>query len=354
MPAGADASTDLRSVFEALSDVFSRRLGFPVVVSAITAKKRAPPSPGTREFPLPGGPLRLSLISPERGERAAIWLKRQSFGLVAAESAPPDTSDLRLFEGLPYARETVRRDLIRALGHRPRLAEALQSSPGSLSDLANVERALDDVTHSETSAEEHALVYLAADAWLASLSQESDSTIVGLGHALARFGVRLGRAPESGSILYCGSLLPALASRAGANPWANRAFILLLDQGWDTTCSDQYEGALFANEVYVPVLKYGEQFLRKNPNSSIWPAVGLRVALAHETAWSLSFTSGPDDFPDYRIGASEHLARALELNRVLVSRVQDPRFAKALRSRIRLLEKGVDTRCRVYYLVGGC
>jgi hypothetical protein len=353
MPSGGDASTDLGAAFRSLSDVLSRRLGSPVVMPAIMAEDEGRVRQATREFPLPGGPLRLSLIPPESGERAGIWLERQSLGLVAAESAPPDTSDLRLFEGLPYTREIVRRDLIRALGHRPHLAKALQSSTGSPSDLANIERALDEVTHSGTSPEEHALVNLAADAWLGSLSQESDS-IAGPAHALARFGVRLGRAPETGSILYCGSLLTDIASRVGANQWANRAFVLLLDQGWNTTCKDEYEGALFANEVYPAVLKYGEQFLEKNPDSSIWPAVALRVALAHETAWSLSFTSGPDDFPDYRIGAGEHLARALEFNRVLVSRVQDPRFAEALRSRIRLLEKGVDTHCRVYYLSGGC
>jgi DNA-binding beta-propeller fold protein YncE len=354
MAAGAGASTDLAAVFEALSDVLSRRLGSPVA-SAIRTKSEGRLHDETRNFALQGGPLRLSLVSTESGERAfGIRIERASLGLVAAESAPPDTSDLRLFEGQPYARETVRRDLIRALSHRPRLAEALQSPPGSLDDLGSVERALDEVSL-EASPEEHDLVYLSADAWLASLPQGYDaSTVARLHHSLVRFGVRLGREPESGSILYCGSLLPSLASRVGANPWANRAFLLLLDQGWDTTCSDQYEGATFANEVYPPVLKHGEQFLQKNPNSSIWPAVALRVALAHETAWSLSFTSDANDFPDYRIGASEHLERALELNRALVLRVLDPSFARALRSRIRLLEKGVDTHCRVYYLEGGC
>ena len=355
MPAGPGASTDLRAVFEALSDVLSRRLGSPVA-SAIRTKNEARQHDETRDFALPGGPLRLSYVSPEAGERAlGIRIERASLGLVAAESAPPDTSDLRLFEGLPYARETVRRDLIRALGHRARLAKALQSSPGSLDDLASVERALAEVSDLEASPEDHDLVVLSADAWLASLPQSYDSsTVARLLPPLARFGVRLGREPESGSILYCGSLLPSLASRVGANPWANRAFLLLLDQGWDTTCSDQYEGATFANEVYPSVLKHGERFLQQHPHSVLWPAVALRVALAHETAWSLSFTSDADDFPDYRSGATGHLERALELYRALVLRVRDPRFARALQSKIRLLEKGVDTQCRVYYLEGGC
>jgi hypothetical protein len=278
-----------------------------------------------------------------------------SDGITAVESAPPDTCDLRSFEGLSYARETVRRDVARALAARSELAAALLRVPVSIADLAEVERALADAERPGISDEERDLLHLAADGWLAALGPQDDSsTVARVRASLSRHGVGFSPDSEWGWAVYCGSLLPPLAERAGTNAWADRAFLLLLEQGWDATCSSDYEGATFANEIYHPIVKHGATFLERHPKSAIWPAVALRVALAHETAWSLSFGSGPNDYPDYTVGADSHRARAIKLYQALVPRAADARFAAAIRARIRSLQRGVDTRCRVYYLPSGC
>jgi DNA-binding beta-propeller fold protein YncE len=341
-----------KELLDAFADLLARRLGFPVKgAGTLVDRGRGPID--ARVFQLPGGQLHLTGARVDELESMQeIRVERASFGLLTAESAPQDTADLRLLEGMPYDRESARGDLIRALSHRPRLASALWTNPGSIQDLAEIAASLESVKGPGSDPQEHDLVHLAADVWLASLQpfRGNDSQVPReMRESLKAFGVRFSEGFE-GEIRYYGSLLPALASRVGENPWTNCAYVLLLDQGWETDGGGRYEGAEFANEVFQPVLKHGEEYLRTSRRSSLWSSVALRVALAHETAWSLGFATYYGDFPDYKTGAGAHRTRALELYRDLRQSIRDPRFAKAVDRKIQMLDRGRDTKCRVYYL----
>ncbi len=195
------------------------------------------------------------------------------------------------------------------------------------------------------------LVLLTADTWLRSRGSTARDE---LGPEWNRYEFASVR--EYGdAFAYCGSVLKRLALRAGGeDPWADRALLVLLELGWSTDCTDTYEGAVFSNEIFVPVVKHGEEFLRAHPGARIWASVALRTALAHETAWSLGMEAPPDDFPDYRKGMKEHRQRALELYRKLLPRTHDPRMERAVRRKIRALERNQDTKCQVYYITGEC
>ena len=200
------------------------------------------------------------------------------------------------------------------------------------------------------------LVLLAADQWLRSrgASQEAASRGRGLGEAWARLGFHSYSAQGS-SWEYCGSILDSLAARVGRNEWADLAFLLLLDSGWVSGCGGDFEGAEFGNDLFAPVLARGEAFLAAHLDAPVRNSVALRVALAHETVWSLSKRIGVDDFyADLKATAPGHRRRALELYRDLAGHTRDAEFRRAIRSRIRSLETGADTKCTVYYLEGEC
>jgi hypothetical protein len=172
-----------------------------------------------------------------------------------------------------------------------------------------------------------------------------------LGQEWARLGFRA-HGDESVYWSYCGSILDSLAARVGQDEWCDRAFLSLLDQGWITNCSGSFEGAEFGNDLFAPVLSRGEAFLSKHPGTDVWPSVALRVALAHETLWSLSHRDDQGGYPDWKTEAPRHRRRALELYRDLMDRTRDAGFQRAIRNRIRSLEQDVDTKCTVYYLEG--
>jgi hypothetical protein len=109
------------------------------------------------------------------------------------------------------------------------------------------------------------------------------------------------------------------------------------------------------------VIAHGEEFLSEHLGSAVWGAVALRVAMAHETAWSLehgnvaggglskSGAGGDSKDPSEN---GKHRERAMLLYRELATGAKDPQLRAALQSRARALESGRDTGCRVYYVQG--
>jgi hypothetical protein len=284
-----------------------------------------------------------------RDRSGEVLLRLVSTGLAfRAASANPDTCDLRALEGSLQQPAGLWADALPALRVRwPGLARLVTAENASPDSLVATLRATRDQRVSQSDRD---LASLAVDQWLRSRAASDE----GLGAEWNRLGFR--SVPYDGSAYtYCGSILPALAARAGeGDPWADEAFLVLLDLGWCSDCSESYEGAVFDNEIYRPVIKRGEAFLSAHPRSPAWSSVALRVALAHETAWCLGAEAPPDDFPDYRTPAPRHRARALELYRLLLPRTRDSRLARAIRNKIRLLEQRRDTKCQVYYLTGEC
>jgi hypothetical protein len=169
--------------------------------------------------------------------------------------------------------------------------------------------------------------------------------------SLREFGVGFWRDSYE-SVRYCGSLLPALADRVGTNEWTDRAFIRLLDEGWSTDCGGTLEGVRFGNYVFVPVIRRGEAFLKAYPASPLWPSVALRVALAHETAWSVTSTLPWANEFDYRDDPEVDRQRAVELYKAIRPRARGVQLAAAIDRKIRMMEAGTDTKCRVYWREG--
>jgi hypothetical protein len=93
--------------------------------------------------------------------------------------------------------------------------------------------------------------------------------------------------------------------------WGERAFVLLLDFGWDTssTCA---KGA----DQFREVIRHGEFFLQQHPNSPYRQFVVHLVGQAYATLWSLSNepSSAMADYVDpklYKEGSEQARLRAI-------------------------------------------
>ena len=78
--------------------------------------------------------------------------------------------------------------------------------------------------------------------------------------------------------------------------WGERAFVLLLDSGWDTSGTCSKGGA----DQFRQVISQGETFLQQHPNSENRAFVTHLVAQAYATWWTLSKTParGMEDYVD--------------------------------------------------------
>jgi hypothetical protein len=108
-------------------------------------------------------------------------------------------------------------------------------------------------------------------------------------HQLTLKGAGLG-----GVFVYGHDLLWRLWQDYPSTEWGERAFVLLLEHGWDTgpTCE---KGA----EQFREVIRQGEAFLHERSNSSNTSVVTFLVAEAYATRWSLSATREGGDMSDY-------------------------------------------------------
>ncbi len=128
---------------------------------------------------------------------------------------------------------------------------------------------------------------------------------------LGRYQLNLQGAELGGIFVYSHDLLWRLWRDYPATDWGERAFILLLDHGWDTspTCE---KGA----EQFREVIRQGETFLQQRPNSPQRGVVTLLVAGAYATWWSLSKETRVDmsdyvDAKQYQNGAEDARIKAI-------------------------------------------
>jgi hypothetical protein len=273
--------------------------------------------------------------------------------------AAPDSCDLRLLEVNSVQPGPLWAALLKAVRvKQPELAASLSSKAPDESLLRKtVERAMSPGAASNADRD---LLLLTADQFLrhhgdpglpVTLDDELDP-------AWAKLGFRSYGEPTSAYWEYCGSILPTIASGAGKDEWADRALLVLLDQGWVTDCSGTFEGTDSEKELFVPVIAHGEEFLSQHLGAPVWGAVALRVAMAHETAWSLEHgsdhreTAGAGGDSRDVSANGKHRERAMLLYRELAAGAKDPQLRVALQSRARALETGRDTGCRVYHVAG--
>lgn len=162
-------------------------------------------------------------------------------------------------------------------------------------------------------ADKRPAIFLAADlvAQEISCAMEDKAECDELRNDLARYQVRLQGAGLGGVFVYSHDLLWRLWRDYAATDWGERAFVLLLDHGWDTspTCE---KGA----EQFREVIRQGESFLEQRPGSAQRGVVTLLVGEAYATWWSLSKETRGErsDYVDpkqYEKGAEDARIRAV-------------------------------------------
>jgi hypothetical protein len=128
----------------------------------------------------------------------------------------------------------------------------------------------------------------------------------------ARYQLTLAGAGLGGVFIYPHDLLWRLWRDYPETEWGERAFVLLLNEGWDTSGTCQ-KGA----EQFREVIQQGESFLKQRARSPQRGMVTLLVAEAYASWWSLSNErkgSGMSDYVDpkrYEEGAEEARIKAI-------------------------------------------
>ncbi len=238
----------------------------------------------------------------------------------------------------------------------PRLAAAMRPSGSELKDLPAVQAALSQARGDGLSIAERDLLHYSAHLWMRGCNalpgwEAGDSTAVRpIMDALGRYHVGLVRTYEGGWC-YDGALAESLAARVGESRWSDLAFVELLDRGWESPCALCGWDKPFGPDLFKPVIEHGEAYLATHPRSEIADAVALRVAEAHETAWSLSKAASGDDYIDsnrYLLKAPKHRERALELYDQILEGKSDT-WEPKLRDRLRRMRLDIDTDFHEYW-----
>jgi hypothetical protein len=216
--------------------------------------------------------------------------------------------------------EPFHEDLRKAVLHElapafPELQSVLSSPTAKSADPAYshvVFRLLDAVK--KASADQRPAILLAADLvaqeiWCPSEGKQQCDQIRS---EFARYKLSLEYSELDGGFYYPRDLLGRIWRDYPGTDWGERTFVLLLDQGWDTshTCG---KGA----DQFREVIRQGESFLRQRPSSPYRGVVTLLVAQAYTTWWSLSNETGNGGMSDYvdaeryREGAEEARLKAI-------------------------------------------
>ena len=148
---------------------------------------------------------------------------------------------------------------------------------------------------------------------------------------------------------YRGTLLQRVSADYPQTEWGERAFLQLLDEGFETG-----EDCAAGSDQFRPVIAKGLQFLEQHPNSPYRLDVQLAIAQAYETWWSLSQAPAHEEdthaeAAKYQEGAAAAHEKAIALyESFLQSAPQSDSAAYALRQLPRL-KLGLDTGQRRYY-----
>ena len=122
----------------------------------------------------------------------------------------------------------------------------------------------------------------------------ANSDCAGLKTNLARYDLTLKYDELGAGMYYPRDLLWRTWADYPRSPWGERAFVLLLDRGWDTSYTCE-KGADQTGEV----IRQGELFLRQRPGSPNRAVVTLLVAQAYASWWSLGNQPANGEMSDY-------------------------------------------------------
>jgi hypothetical protein len=130
---------------------------------------------------------------------------------------------------------------------------------------------------------------------------------------LARYHIELKNDELGGGLYYPRDLLWRIWQGYPETDWGERAFVLILDRGWDTSATCE-KGEDQTREV----IRQGEAFLQQRPRSPYRVAVTLLVAEAYASWWSLSSEATGSDMSAYvdpklfQEGAEEARLKAID------------------------------------------
>jgi len=171
---------------------------------------------------------------------------------------------------------------------------------------------------------------------------------------LAKLGVTYHEpeiAPLADTWPYRGDLLKQVWANYRQTLWGERAFLLLLNQGFDTSSECET-----GSDSFRAVIEQGEQFLNDHPGSPHLPAVELSLGQAYETWWSLS-QARPEDSeinPEpYQTGASRALESSIDYYQRLLAASPESDDAAYARRELPRLMLGRDTGQRRFYCTVG-
>ncbi|HEX2713157.1 MAG TPA: hypothetical protein VHM88_13240 [Candidatus Acidoferrales bacterium] len=169
---------------------------------------------------------------------------------------------------------------------------------------------------------------------------------------LATFGVRYKQSlasPEENPWTFTGNLLREVWTDYAQSDWGERAFVLLLSQGWDTGVDCEA-----GSDQFRAVIQQGRKFLEQHPKSPYRLDVQLAVAQAYETLWSLSQAPTEEGYSDvepakYQKGANAARQKSIMYYEQILQAAPQSDQAAYARRELPRLRLSVDTGQRRFY-----
>jgi len=176
---------------------------------------------------------------------------------------------------------------------------------------------------------------------------------------LAKLGVTYeesAMSPDENPWIYTGNLLRRVWTDYGETDWGERAFLMLLSQGWDTSVE-----CAAGTDQFRQVIQQGLPFMEKHAKSPYQLDVQLAVAQAYETWWSLSLAPMPSQAPtaeedsepviyrQYQEGAEAARQQSIARYEQLLQTTPPSDQAAYARRELPRLKLGFDTGQRRFY-----
>lgn len=167
--------------------------------------------------------------------------------------------------------------------------------------------------------------------------------------ALGAHGLTWQWAPLGATWVYGHDLLWQVWRESPGSPWGERAFVRLLDLGWDTSV-----GCGQGSDRFRDVIREGEAFLTGRPGNPARVDVEFMLAQAYETWWSLSQASPEDQYAEparYQPGAPTARQKAIALYGDVLRVTPDRPEAAYARRTLPRLALGFATNQRRFFCV---
>jgi hypothetical protein len=152
---------------------------------------------------------------------------------------------------------------------------------------------------------------------------------------------------------YGDDLLKRVWTDYSETDWGQRAFVVLLNQGWDTSVDCEA-----GTDSFRTVIARGLEFLDKHPSSPYRLDVQLALAQAYETWWSLSQAPTGEEVQEedadvhpanYSEGAEAARQKAIVYYEQFLQTAPQSDYATYARRMLPRLKLGIDTGQRRFY-----